>query len=72
MAPGMPFAYSAELNYDREVCRINIRNFHRKLRLLDANHLENFLCVFHTPLEAYADFLEREKLKRQKNRNQKS
>lgn len=48
-----------------EVCKIDIRLFHRSLRLLDANHLENFLCVFHTPLEAYADFLEREKHKKQ-------
>lgn len=48
-----------------EVCKIDIRHFHRGLRLLDANHLENFLCVFHTPLLAYADLLEREK---QKNR----
>lgn len=44
-----------------EVCKIDIRTFHRSLRLLDANHLENFLCVFHTPLEAYADFLEQKK-----------
>lgn len=48
-----------------EVCKIDIRLFHRSLRLLDANHLENFLCVFHKPLEAYADFLEREKRNKQ-------
>lgn len=47
-----------------DVCRIDIRRFHRRLRLLDANHLENFLCIFHTPLEAYAEFLERAKLKK--------
>lgn len=46
-----------------EVCKIDIRLFHRNLRRLDANHLENFLCVFHTPLEAYADFLKRAKEK---------
>lgn len=39
-------------------CRISIRNFHRKLRSLDANHLENFLCIFHNLMEAYANFLE--------------
>lgn len=48
-----------------EVCKIDIRHFHRGLRLLDANHLENFLCVFHTPLRAYADLLAREKQKKQ-------
>lgn len=47
-----------------DVCRIDIRRFHRRLRLLDANHLENFLCIFHTPLEAYAEFLEGAKLKK--------
>lgn len=52
----------------REVYRLDIRHFHWKLRLLDANHLENFLCVFHSPLEAYADFLEREKQKKQSSK----
>lgn len=31
--------------------------FCERLRDLGANHLENFLCVFHNELEAYADFI---------------
>lgn len=51
--------------------RIDIREFSRALRLIDANHLENFLCVFHNLLEAYADFLEKKELEKTKNSNNK-
>lgn len=37
--------------------RLPINAFYEPLRLLDANHLENFLCIFHKPIEAYAEFL---------------
>lgn len=38
--------------------RIPIDAFYAPLRLLDANHLENFLCIFHRLIIAYADFIQ--------------
>lgn len=51
--------------------RVNINCFNSYLQLLDANHLENFLCIFHPLLEAYAAYLKEQKANQDDKKNTK-